>query len=78
MYLLLVYNDYERKDLIFIGQFKMIKDIATFTNDRIRYSDRIENKQKCYKTYKNLFKVVKINKSIFNDNSKYFKRYYNN
>ena len=55
MYLLLVYNDFDRRDLMFIGQFKVMNDISKFTNGAIRYCDRIE-KDKCYRTYKNLFK----------------------
>lgn len=63
MYLLLVYNDFDKNDLIFIGQFNLIKDITTFTNGLIKYCDRRTNLN-CYKTYKNLFKIVKLKNSI--------------
>ncbi len=74
MYLLLVYNDYDRRDLMFIGQFKMMKDISDFTNGLIRYCDRIERDKKCYRTYKNLFKVVKIKKPLFNNPNLYLRK----
>jgi hypothetical protein len=63
MYLLLVYNDFDKKNLIFIGQFLLIKDITKFTNNYIKYCDRRKNLG-CYRTYKNLFKIVKLNKKL--------------
>jgi hypothetical protein len=63
MYLLLVYNDYDKKDLIFIGQFNLIKDIIKYTNNKINYSDRRKNLN-CYRSYKNLFKIIKINRKL--------------
>lgn len=63
MYLLLVYNDYDKKNLMFIGQFLLIKDIIKYTNNYIKYCDRRRNLG-CYKTYKNLFKIVKLNKKL--------------
>lgn len=77
MYLLLVYNDFDRRDLMFIGQFKVMNDISKFTNGAIRYCDRIE-KDKCYRTYKNLFKVIKIKKPLFKNQDNCFKRYNKN
>ena len=63
MCLLLVYNDFDRKNLIFIGQFSLIKDIIKYTNNKITYSDRRKNLN-CYKSYKNLFKIIKINRKL--------------
>ena len=63
MYLLVVYNDFEKKEICFIGEFLYIKDITTFTNGYIKYADRRKSK-KCYKTYKSLFSIIKTNKSL--------------
>lgn len=64
MYILLVFNDYDEKDLIYVGLFNFIKDILEYTNNVIKYSD-VVHKQRCYKTYKSLFKILKISKRIY-------------
>ena len=58
----MVFNDYDEKDLIYVGFFNLIKDILQFTNNVIKYSD-VAHKERCYKTYKSLFKTLKINKN---------------
>lgn len=68
MFILLVFNDYDEEDLIYIGFFNLIKDILQYTNNIIKYSD-VAHKERCYKTYKTLFKILKINK---NHKIKYF------
>ena len=59
MYVLMVFNDYDEQELIYIGFFNYIKDILEFTNHIIKYSD-VSHKDRCYKTYKSLFKILKI------------------
>ena len=59
MYILMVFNDYDEQVLIYIGFFNYIKDILEFTNHIIKYSD-VSHKDRCYKTYKSLFKILKI------------------
>lgn len=59
MFILIVFNDYDEEELIYIGFFNLIKDILEYTNHIIKYSD-VSQKQRCYKTYKSLFKILKI------------------
>ena len=59
MYILMVFNDYDEEELIYVGFFNLIKDILEYTNHIIKYSD-VPHKQRCYKTYKSLFKIIKI------------------
>ena len=59
MYILMVFNDYDEEELIYVGFFNLIKDILEYTNHIIKYSD-VSQKQRCYKTYKSLFKILKI------------------
>ena len=58
MYLFIVYKDIEQKNIIFVGLFDRITDIIQFSNKLIRYSD-IDKQNKTFKTYKDLFKVIK-------------------
>lgn len=60
MYVLIVYNDFDLKTLIFIGFFYKVNDILDYLNNIISYSD-IYRKDNKYKTYKNLFKIYKYN-----------------
>jgi len=57
MYLFIIYGDLEHNNIIFVGLFDRLKDIIEFTNNLIRYSDI--KKEKSYKSYKNLFRVIK-------------------
>ena len=58
MYLFIVYKDIEQNNIIFVGLFDRITDIIQFSNKLIRYSD-IDKQHKTFKTYKDLFKVIK-------------------
>ena len=58
MYLFIVYKDIEQNNIIFVGLFDRITDIIQFSNKLIRYSD-IDKQKKTFKTYKDLFKVIK-------------------
>ena len=60
MYVLIVYNDFDLKTLIFIGFFYKVNDILDYLNNILKYSDIYRKKNK-YRTYKNLFKVYKYN-----------------
>ena len=59
MFILMVFNDYDERELIYLGFFNLIKDILNYTDHIIKYSD-VSHKQRCYKTYKSLFKILKI------------------
>ena len=39
MFILMVFNDYDEQELIYIGFFNLIKDILEYTNHIIKYSD---------------------------------------
>ena len=38
MFILMVFNDYDEEELIYIGFFNLIKDILEYTNHIIKYS----------------------------------------
>ena len=59
MYIFIVYKDVEQTNIIFVGLFDRITDIIQFSNKLMRYSD-IDKKNKLFKTYKDLFKVIKV------------------
>ena len=58
MYLFIVFKDIEQTIIIFVGLFDRITDIIQFSGNLLRYSD-IDKKKKIFKTYKDLFKVIK-------------------
>ena len=60
LHLLVVYNDLEQKEIIYFGKFKKIKDILSFTNNKLKYSDVTYKNTRCYNTYKNLFRIIKV------------------
>jgi|TARA_R100000482_G_scaffold123192_1_gene72564 hypothetical protein len=66
-YILMVYTNFNRRDLMFIGKFNHFNDISRFTNNKITYLDRfLDRKDHKYKTFKRLFNVVKIYKKDYN------------
>lgn len=60
MYLLVVYGDLEQKSIIYFGKFGRIKDIFSFCNDKLFYVDVNFKKERCYKTFKSLFRIIKL------------------
>ena len=68
MYLLIVYRDLARKNIIYIGKFKKIKDILSYTKNKLKYSDVPDKPVIIYNTYKNLFRILKISQ----EDKKYF------
>ncbi len=63
MYILIVFEDLEQQQPIFIGVFDKIKNIIEFSDGIIRYTDsyyKTPNTEKKHKTVKKLFKIVKI------------------
>ena len=59
MYYLIIFSDYEQREIIFMGRFKKMKNIIEYTDNLVNYST-LENKTKNkYKTQKQLFKVIK-------------------
>lgn len=67
-YILLIFNDQDRKNLNAIWFFENIKQIISKTNGFIKYSD-INKKIRHYKTSKSFFKIINIDKK---DKNKYF------
>ena len=66
-YLLIIYTDFDRKDIMFIGKFNHFDNIKRFTNNKITYLDRfMDRKPSKYRTYKRLFNIIKIYKRDFN------------
>ena len=59
MYIFIVCKDVEQSNIIFVGLFDRITDIIQFSNKLMRYSD-IDKKNKLFKTYKDLFKGIKV------------------
>ena len=59
MYKLIIYEDVEQINPIFVGYFKSISSINKYTNGLIKHSD-CYSKEKKYITYKSLFKIIKI------------------
>jgi|TARA_R110002020_G_scaffold466111_1_gene688285 hypothetical protein len=68
MYIFLVYNDNQRKNLAAWYKFSYLKDIIDFTNNLFRYSD-VAEKERIYNTYKTHFRVVEVSAI---ENYKYF------
>lgn len=59
-YLLFIYKTTERKSIIFVGIFNKLKEIIEYTQGLISYHDILrEIEPRKYKTYKNLFQVIK-------------------
>jgi len=69
MYVLLIYNEQECKQLNCIWLYSTIKELMENTKNIIKYSD-INRKTRIYKTAKSFFRVLKISSS---DRKKYFK-----
>jgi hypothetical protein len=68
MYILLIFDDQERKKLNAIWFFENIKQIINKTNGFMKYSD-VNKKKRFYKTSKSFFKIINIDKRTKN---KYF------
>lgn len=62
MFRLIVYNDMDQLRILYTKDFKKIKDIISYTNGFVNYNDTKKSKRttKLYKTYKNLFQVIKV------------------
>ncbi len=69
MYILLIYNEQECKQLNCIWLYSTIKELMENTKNIIKYSD-INRKTRIYKTAKSFFRVLKISSA---DRKKYFK-----
>ena len=60
-FVLIIFSDYERNQILKMLKFSKMKDIMEFTNNRVNYYDvRRENHKIKYKTKKSIFQVVKI------------------
>lgn len=68
LYLLLVFSDMNQRNLIYIGKFKKIKDILSYTKNKLKYSDVPHKSVRIYNTYKNFFRILKISQ----EDKKYF------
>ena len=69
MYVLLIYNEQECKQLNCIWLYSTIKELMENTKNIIKYSD-INRKTRIYRTAKSFFRVLKISST---DKKKYFK-----
>ena len=60
-YRLTVYGDVNQSTVLMVKNFYKIQDIIRFTNNRVTYNDtKRKHGPKRYKTYKNLFSVIKL------------------
>lgn len=64
MYQLIVYNDLEKKEILYVGIFKTKKDINDFSDNLITYVDMHSSNKKNYRTYKRLFEINNIAKKL--------------
>ena len=60
MYILVVYGDLEQKNIIYFGKFDKIKHIFKFCNNKLFYADVNFKQERCYKTFKSLFRIIKL------------------
>jgi hypothetical protein len=60
MYELIVYNDLNKKEILYRGVFRKKKDIYIFSKTLIKYTDMNDNIEKKYKTFKDLFEILLI------------------
>lgn len=60
--MLIVFDDLEQEDIMFIGIFKKIKDIIEYSDGVVRYTDSYYKPHTGmrHKTVKKLFKIIKI------------------
>ena len=68
MYILLIYNDQECKQLNCIWLYDSVSSVMTDTKGLMKYGD-INRKTRIYKTAKSFFRVLKISSA----DKKYFK-----
>jgi len=61
MYLLIVYNDLKQERICGLFKFKFVKDVVKWSNRVITHSD-INTPNSRYKSYKKLFKIVRLKK----------------
>ncbi len=60
-FVLIIFEDLQRSNILKMLKFKRMKDIIEFTNNRVNYYDvRREHHKIKYKTKKSIFEVVKI------------------
>ena len=59
MYLLIVYNDFENDKICGYFKFRFVKQVINWSKGIITYSD-CTNKITKSRTYKRLFKVIKL------------------
>ena len=69
MYILLIFNDQECKQLNCISLYDSVSSVMTDTKGLIKYSD-INRKTRIYKTAKSFFRILKISSA---DTKLYFK-----
>ena len=60
MYILLIFHNLECTTLNSFIKFNTIKDIISWSNGLIKYSDS-KKKVRCYKTQKSFFRILNIN-----------------
>jgi len=60
LYILIIFGDVEQRTIIYIAKFNKIKDILDWTNNRLHYCDVKYKKNRNYRTWKCLFRIVKL------------------
>lgn len=60
-FVLIIFSDLQRSSIIKMMKFKKMKDIITFTDNRVNYYNvRRNNDLLKYKSKKSIFEVIKI------------------
>ena len=62
MFLLVVYNDFDRSSICSLIKFRYISDIIRWTGGALKYPDARKFDRK-YKTYKCLFSIIRLSQS---------------
>lgn len=59
-FVLIIFSDIERSSVIKIAKFNKMKDIIKITNNKVNYYDVRRRQATKYRSFKNLFQVIKI------------------
>ena len=59
-FVLIIFSDIERSSVIKIAKFNKMKDIIKITNNKVNYYDVRRIQTTKYRSFKNLFQVIKI------------------
>jgi hypothetical protein len=71
MYLVVVYNDFEKSTINCMAMFDKIKDIIEWSGGILKYND-LQKRDRIYRTYKSFFKIHEVSRK---DERKYFPKF---